>query len=154
MSLDVKGTVIARRDRYESVVFVQVKGENEAFVQRTWEKMSVAYRTYQPVDDCGYDGDDESGASSCSLQQYVRPFSGGLNPERCGLPWTTASSERFTLYTLPRNEYKFIEDLVLPHKRNGERTDLTVTATEITVITASSYKFPSCTPLIRVLPCP
>ncbi|KAF7283026.1 hypothetical protein GWI33_001583 [Rhynchophorus ferrugineus] len=62
----------------------------------------------------GYDGDDESGTSSCSLQQYPLPFQDReihIDRERCGLPWTTQSSEHFLIYTLPQYEYNYVENL-------------------------------------------
>lgn len=79
----------------------------------------------------GYDGDDESGAtsSSCSLQQYIRPYEISLNSgpsggelQNCDFTscWTTLSSEKCTVYSLPQNQYKFVEDLKIPRKQfNG-----------------------------------
>ncbi|XP_048524876.1 uncharacterized protein LOC125505323 isoform X2 [Dendroctonus ponderosae] len=70
----------------------------------------------------GYEGDEESGASSCSLQQYASPHRTvgiNLDRERCGLPWTTNNSERFIICSVPQNDYKFIADLKIRKSPNN-----------------------------------
>ncbi|XP_049819349.1 phosphatidylcholine:ceramide cholinephosphotransferase 2 isoform X3 [Aethina tumida] len=68
----------------------------------------------------GYEGDDESCASSCS-QHRVRPYMNTISTERCGLPWTTDSSERFVAYPVPQINYKFVDDLKIRKRKDVER---------------------------------
>ncbi|KAF7283027.1 hypothetical protein GWI33_001583 [Rhynchophorus ferrugineus] len=97
-----------RNVRPEEVTQVSSSGGASATFQ------SVDETAISAGDGSGYDGDDESGTSSCSLQQYPLPFQDReihIDRERCGLPWTTQSSEHFLIYTLPQYEYNYVENL-------------------------------------------
>lgn len=81
----------------------------------------------------GYEGDDESCASSCS-QHRVRPYMNTISTERCGLPWTTDSSERFVAYPVPQINYKFVDDLKIRKRKDVERWVRPPPVTEINLI--------------------
>ncbi|CAG9860147.1 unnamed protein product [Phyllotreta striolata] len=64
--------------------------------------------------------DDEAEGNSCGAQQTTRPYKNVLDAQRCGLPWTTISSEQF-VYSYPQSQFRLLAGLEIIKAEDGTR---------------------------------
>ena len=65
----------------------------------------------------GNDSETLSGdANSCNISNDIRPYHADVVSPDSGIPWTTTSSEQFTTYPVPQNQYNFVENLKIGKK--------------------------------------